>query len=86
MTLAESCSEIVELTRHLAAAHGETNAWRRVAKAAIEHAHELGVELIRTKAAYHRLREERRQVATSRDLPDSVTGKDGNSSATRPAA
>jgi hypothetical protein len=54
----EACGVVVALTRALAAARAERDAWRRVANAALHHAHKLHVELERLRATHARLRDE----------------------------
>jgi hypothetical protein len=61
MTITEACDLVVDVTRELSAVRAERDAWRFVARAAINHGHDIHIELDRLRARYHQLLDERRQ-------------------------
>jgi hypothetical protein len=58
MTATEACALVVDLTRLLAAASGERDAWRLVAIGAIHRLHDQHVELARLRERHERLIDE----------------------------
>ena len=62
MTLSEACGLVLSLTRELSAARRERDGFRLVAHAAVNYAHDLHVELERTRDRYHQILDDRRQV------------------------
>ena len=62
VTTSEACELATTLVREVSAAKASADAWRRVARAAIHHAHDLHVELDRLRDRYYQLLDEQRRA------------------------
>jgi hypothetical protein len=62
MTTNEACDVLIAQIAEVAAARAERDSWRRVARAALAHSHELHLELERMRASHQRLIEEFRAL------------------------